>query len=84
MPQRAINSRLPVGEAPSSRGQGHRPLTAKTRVRIPVGSLSKVRLPKRIPTASAPTSSKVSLARPKRFCYWGSGGVVITLCGRTR
>ncbi len=26
--------------APSSRGQGHRPLTAKTRVRIPVGSLS--------------------------------------------
>src|SRR5215210_2445118 len=25
--------------APSSRGQGHRPLTAKTRVRIPVGSL---------------------------------------------
>ena len=39
MPQRTINSRLPRGKAPSSRGQGHRPLTAKTRVRIPVGSL---------------------------------------------
>src|SRR5215210_2505644 len=30
--------------APSSRGQGHRPLTAKTRVRIPVGSLLAARL----------------------------------------
>src|SRR5215204_7788159 len=62
MPRKAINSRLTRGKAPSSRGQGHRPLTAKTRVRIPVGSLRQpafrqaVSMPEREPRTLLPPS----------------------------
>ena len=78
------------GAAPSSRGQGHRPLTAKTRVRIPVGSLVAARLAAGFfvpPTQPTPklsiTPPRCPSPRPNAACPVRGGLACITELPRT-